>query len=221
MGCQGDRSISPSPRHLTGRRHSTGDARASAFIIRRILALIPTLLLIYSLTFFLMHSTPGGPWDTGEKPIPADVQERLKAAYGLDKPLWQQYTDFLGRAVQGTSESDRARHVDDPGLRQARPAIPHFSPEKADAARGGACHAAVVRTDVNAGQWSLFRRDQRREIVMSPMHLTKRRRSKHEKESLPWCNQSVVMPGRGRWPPAVLPLNWPRNGGCCCSGAFC
>ena len=50
----------------------------SAFIIRRVLALIPTLLLIYSLTFFLMHSTPGGPWDTGEKPIPADVQERLQ-----------------------------------------------------------------------------------------------------------------------------------------------
>src|SRR4051812_5085768 len=48
-----------------------------------------------------MHSTPGGPWDTSEKPISADVQERLRAAYGLDKPLWQQYTDFLGKALQG------------------------------------------------------------------------------------------------------------------------
>jgi ABC-type dipeptide/oligopeptide/nickel transport system permease component len=88
----------------------------SAFIIRRILALIPTLLLIYSLTFFLMHSTPGGPWDTGEKPIPADVQERLKAAYGLDKPLWQQYTDFLSKAVRGDlgpSYTQRSRSVTD------------------------------------------------------------------------------------------------------------
>jgi len=88
----------------------------SAFIIRRILALIPTLLLIYSLTFFLMHSTPGGPWDTGEKPIPADVQERLKAAYGLDKPLWQQYTDFLGKAIHGDlgpSYTQRSRSVTD------------------------------------------------------------------------------------------------------------
>jgi oligopeptide transport system permease protein len=88
----------------------------SAFIIRRILALIPTLLLIYSLTFFLMHSTPGGPWDTGEKPIPAEVQERLKAAYGLDKPLWQQYTDFLGKAVRGDlgpSYTQRSRSVTD------------------------------------------------------------------------------------------------------------
>jgi ABC-type dipeptide/oligopeptide/nickel transport system permease component len=88
----------------------------SAFIIRRVLALIPTLLLIYSLTFFLMHSTPGGPWDSGEKPIPADVQERLKAAYGLDKPLWQQYTDFLGKAIRGDlgpSYTQRSRSVAD------------------------------------------------------------------------------------------------------------
>jgi ABC-type dipeptide/oligopeptide/nickel transport system permease component len=88
----------------------------TAFIIRRVLALIPTLLLIYSLTFFLMHSTPGGPWDSSEKPIPADVQERLKAAYGLDKPLWQQYTDFLGKALRGDlgpSYVQRSRSVSD------------------------------------------------------------------------------------------------------------
>ncbi len=88
----------------------------SAYIIRRVLALIPTLLLIYSLTFFLMHSTPGGPWDTGEKPIPADVQERLKAAYGLDKPLWEQYTNFLSKAVRGDlgpSYAQRSRTVAD------------------------------------------------------------------------------------------------------------
>jgi ABC-type dipeptide/oligopeptide/nickel transport system permease component len=88
----------------------------TAYIIRRVLALIPTLLLIYSLTFFLMHSTPGGPWDSSEKPIPADVQERLKAAYGLDKPLWQQYTDFLSKAVRGDlgpSYVQRSRSVSD------------------------------------------------------------------------------------------------------------
>lgn len=86
----------------------------TAYMIRRVLALIPTLLLIYTITFFLMHSTPGGPWDTGEKPIPADVQERLKVAYGLDKPLWQQYGDFLGKAVQGDlgpSYTQRSRSV--------------------------------------------------------------------------------------------------------------
>jgi ABC-type dipeptide/oligopeptide/nickel transport system permease component len=88
----------------------------TAFIIRRVLALVPTLLLIYSLTFFLMHSTPGGPWDSSEKPLPADVQERLKAAYGLDKPLWEQYVNFLGKAVQGDlgpSYAQRSRTVAD------------------------------------------------------------------------------------------------------------
>jgi ABC-type dipeptide/oligopeptide/nickel transport system permease component len=85
-------------------------------MIRRLLALIPTLLLIYTLTFVLMHATPGGPWDTSEKPIPPDVQERLRAAYGLDKPLWQQYGEFLGKAVQGDlgpSYVQRSRSVMD------------------------------------------------------------------------------------------------------------
>ncbi len=88
----------------------------SAYVIRRVLALIPTLLLIYTLTFFLMHATPGGPWDSGEKPIPAAVQEKLKAAYGLDKPIWQQYGEFLGHALQGDlgpSYTQRSRSVTD------------------------------------------------------------------------------------------------------------
>src|SRR3954467_11295853 len=88
----------------------------SAYIIRRVLALIPTLLVIYPLTFFLMHATPGGPWDSGEKPIPAAVQEKLKAAYGLDKPIWRQYFEFLGKAVHGDlgpSYTQRSRSVTD------------------------------------------------------------------------------------------------------------
>lgn len=88
----------------------------SAFVIRRILALIPTLFLIYTITFFLMHATPGGPWDTGEKPLPAAVQEKLKAAYGLDKPIWEQYFSYLGNAIRGDfgpSYAQRSRTVAD------------------------------------------------------------------------------------------------------------
>ena len=72
-----------------------------AYVVRRILIVIPTLLAIYSLTFFLMHSTPGGPWDSSEKPLSDEVQANLKAAYGLDKPLWRQYTGYLGKAIRG------------------------------------------------------------------------------------------------------------------------
>ena len=88
----------------------------SAYVIRRLLAFIPTLLVIYTLTFFLMHATPGGPWDSGEKPLPASVQENLKRAYGLDDPLWKQYVTYLTNAAQGDfgpSYTQRSRTVRD------------------------------------------------------------------------------------------------------------
>jgi oligopeptide transport system permease protein len=72
-----------------------------AYIIRRVLLIAPTLLAIYTLTFVLMHATPGGPWDGAEKPLPPEVQQALNRAYGLDKPVWRQYLDYLGKAVRG------------------------------------------------------------------------------------------------------------------------
>jgi len=87
-----------------------------AYIIRRVLLLIPTLLAIYTLTFLLIHATPGGPWSQGEKPVPPLVLERLNAAYGLDDPLWKQYVNYLGNALQGDfgpSFAQRSRTVTD------------------------------------------------------------------------------------------------------------
>lgn len=86
------------------------------FIIRRVLLLIPTLLAIYTLTFLLIHATPGGPWSQGDKPVPPLVMERLNAAYGLDQPLWRQYLTYLWNALQGDfgpSFSSRSRTVTD------------------------------------------------------------------------------------------------------------
>lgn len=88
----------------------------SAYIIRRILLLIPTLLAIYTLTFLLMHATPGSPFGQGDKPLPPVVLQRLEAAYGLDEPLWKQYTSYLGNILQGDfgpSYSSRSRTVTD------------------------------------------------------------------------------------------------------------
>ena len=87
-----------------------------AYIIRRILLLIPTLFAIYTLTFFLMHATPGGPWSQGDKPVPPLVLQRLNEAYGLDEPLWKQYFTYLGNILQGDfgpSFSSRSRTVTD------------------------------------------------------------------------------------------------------------
>jgi ABC-type dipeptide/oligopeptide/nickel transport system permease component len=78
--------------------------------------LVPTLLTLYTITFFLMHATPGGPWDSGEKPLPPVVKEQLDKAYGLDRPLWRQYVDYLSDAVQGDfgpSYTQRSRTVSD------------------------------------------------------------------------------------------------------------
>jgi len=87
-----------------------------AYVIRRVLLLIPTLLAIYTLTFLLIHATPGGPWSQGEKPVHPIVLERLNAAYGLDDPLWKQYVTYLGNALQGDfgpSFAQRSRTVAD------------------------------------------------------------------------------------------------------------
>src|SRR5215211_7266551 len=87
-----------------------------AYILRRLLLLIPTLLAIYTLTFLLIHATPGGPWSQGEKPVPPLVLERLNAAYGLDQPLWKQYVDYLNNVLHGDfgpSFTQRSRTVSD------------------------------------------------------------------------------------------------------------
>jgi ABC-type dipeptide/oligopeptide/nickel transport system permease component len=65
------------------------------YVIQRLLLLVPSLLVVYTITFFLMHATPGGPWDRTGRPLPPEVIERLNAKYGLDDPLWQQYWRFL------------------------------------------------------------------------------------------------------------------------------
>src|SRR6478752_1400316 len=72
-----------------------------AYILRRIFLLIPTLLAIYTLTFLLIHATPGGPWSQGDKPVPPIIKKRLNAAYGLDDPLWKQYSNYLGNILHG------------------------------------------------------------------------------------------------------------------------
>lgn len=88
----------------------------NAYIVRRILLVIPTLLAIYTITFFLIHATPGGPWSTGDKPIPPRVLERLNEAYGMNEPVWKQYLTYLGNALQGDfgpSFASRSRTVTD------------------------------------------------------------------------------------------------------------
>jgi oligopeptide transport system permease protein len=70
------------------------------YIVRRVLWIIPVLFTVSVITFFLMHAVPGGPWDS-EKRLPAAVETRLNAQYGLDKPIYEQYIQWVGGFVQG------------------------------------------------------------------------------------------------------------------------
>ncbi|AZV79933.1 oligopeptide ABC transporter permease OppB [Parasedimentitalea marina] len=65
-----------------------------AFIIRRLLVAIPTILILIVASFFLMHFAPGGPF-TSERPLPPQVLANIEARYGLDQPLWKQLYDYL------------------------------------------------------------------------------------------------------------------------------
>jgi oligopeptide transport system permease protein len=85
-------------------------------VIRRIFLIFPTMLAIYTVTFFLIHATPGGPWSNQDKPLPKAVLDRLNTAYGLNDPLWKQYLSYLRNVLQGDfgpSFASRSRTVSD------------------------------------------------------------------------------------------------------------
>lgn len=70
------------------------------FIARRCLETIPVLFVVATLTFVMMKLAPGGPFDT-EKATTPEIRKQLEAQYGLDKPLYQQYLDYMGNLLQG------------------------------------------------------------------------------------------------------------------------
>ena len=69
----------------------------TAYIIRRLFWLIPVVIVVGGITFILMHTAPGGPWDRdlNTRQVDATTQKRLNEHYGLDKPLWRQFTAYM------------------------------------------------------------------------------------------------------------------------------
>lgn len=72
----------------------------ASYLTRRLLWIIPVMFTVSIITFVLMHSVPGGPWDR-EKRLPAAVETRLNAEYGLDQPLYIQYINWATQFIQG------------------------------------------------------------------------------------------------------------------------
>jgi len=69
-----------------------------SYAIRRILGAVPTLFIIVTLTFFMMRLAPGGPFDSNRR-LPPEIEHNIKAAYNLDKPVYQQYLIYLDDLV--------------------------------------------------------------------------------------------------------------------------
>ena len=69
-------------------------------MLRRLLAAIPTLLLVVLAAFLLIRAAPGGPFDE-ERVLPPEVEANILAAYHLDEPLPRQFLRYLGGVVSG------------------------------------------------------------------------------------------------------------------------
>ena len=100
----------------------------TTYLLRRILWMIPVLLLVALITFVMMHQAPGGPWDRdlSRRQVDAATQEALNKKFGLDKPLFinleggnpldSQFFTYVGNAIQGDlgpSYRQRGRDVQD------------------------------------------------------------------------------------------------------------
>lgn len=70
------------------------------FIIRRVLESIPTLLILITLSFFMMRLAPGSPF-TGERNLPPEVMANIEAKYHLNDPLYKQYFNYLKQLAKG------------------------------------------------------------------------------------------------------------------------
>ncbi len=69
-------------------------------ILKRLLAMIPLLLVIATLTFMVIRVVPGGPFDQ-ERNLPPQILANLNAKYHLDKPVLEQYWLYLERLCHG------------------------------------------------------------------------------------------------------------------------
>ena len=70
------------------------------YTLRRILATLPTVLVVISICYLMLHMTPGGPFDQ-ERKVSEAVLANLQAKYHLDQPLWKQYLLYLDGLLHG------------------------------------------------------------------------------------------------------------------------
>jgi oligopeptide transport system permease protein len=70
------------------------------FVLNRVVATLLALFVIVSITFTIMHTIPGGPFDS-EKKVNQVIMDNLNEKYHLNDPLSKQYVDYWGNLIQG------------------------------------------------------------------------------------------------------------------------
>ena len=77
-----------------------GERGMGKYVLKRFGSMLITLFLIATVTFFLMHLIPGDPFSL-PRDTPEVVRENLEEKYGLDKPLFEQYTIYMKNLLHG------------------------------------------------------------------------------------------------------------------------
>ena len=73
------------------------------YIIKRIFYMLFVMLVVTTITFFLMHNIPGDPLTALVQKLPEQTKANYYAKYGLDKPVWEQFAVFIkGIFTEGT-----------------------------------------------------------------------------------------------------------------------
>lgn len=113
------------------------------FILRRLLQTVPVLFVVATATFFMVRLAPGGPF-SDEKSVSPEVLANLERHYGMDKPLWRQYADYLWRAARGDLG---------PSFAYSNRAVNEIIAAKfpVSAALGGAAMAFAIVLGISAG----------------------------------------------------------------------
>jgi oligopeptide transport system permease protein len=71
------------------------------YYLKRLVFMLPLMLVISFLAFGLLHLAPGGPFDKERAPASPEIKRALEAKFHLDEPVWKQYVRYLGGVLHG------------------------------------------------------------------------------------------------------------------------
>ncbi len=121
------------------------------YAAKRLLSAVPSLLLILTLTFFLMRLAPGGPFDSDQVWSP-EIEKSIQEKYGLNQPLIVQYAKFMGGAIRGDFH-ESFQYLDQPVTDIIKEAVP------SSMLLGGLAIALSIAVGISLGALAAWKRE--------------------------------------------------------------